>query len=165
MEPLLAAMPAVESPEGHVHFKNKLMWTLGILILYFALTNIPLFGLASSSQDVFMAWRALLHGASGSIVHLGIGPIVTASIVLQTPERCRYPAYRHQRSPRTGHVHGSPKDPHSRHDRDRGRPQPYRGVHAARSHHRGAQFFGGDLFASLAVDALSRSVSVASLSF
>jgi preprotein translocase subunit SecY len=83
MEPLLAAMPAVKSPEGHVHFKNKLMWTLGILILYFALTNIPIFGLASSSQDVFMAWRALLAGASGSIVHLGIGPIVTASIVLQ----------------------------------------------------------------------------------
>jgi len=83
MEPILAAMPAVKSPEGHVHFKNKLLWTLGILILYFALTNIPVFGLASSSQDVFMYWRALLAGASGSIVHLGIGPIVTASIVLQ----------------------------------------------------------------------------------
>jgi preprotein translocase subunit SecY len=83
MEPLLAAMPAVKSPEGHVHFKNKLMWTLGILILYFALTNIPVFGLDSSSQDVFLYWRALMAGASGSIVHLGIGPIVTASIVLQ----------------------------------------------------------------------------------
>ncbi|MGB7994374.1 preprotein translocase subunit SecY, partial [Methanoregula sp.] len=79
----LAAMPAVKSPEGHVHFKNKLMWTLGILILYFALTNIPIFGLASSSQDVFLYWRALLAGATGSIVDLGIGPIVTASIVLQ----------------------------------------------------------------------------------
>ena len=83
MEPLLAAMPAVKSPEGHVHFKNKLMWTLGILILYFALTNIPVFGLDPSSQDVFLYWRALMAGASGSIVHLGIGPIVTASIVLQ----------------------------------------------------------------------------------
>ena len=83
MEPLLAAMPAVKSPEGHVHFKNKLIWTLGILILYFALTNIPLFGIAPQSMDLFEAWRALLAGASGSIVHLGIGPIVTASIVLQ----------------------------------------------------------------------------------
>jgi preprotein translocase subunit SecY len=83
MEPLLAAMPAVKSPEGHVHFKNKLMWTFGILVLYFALTNIPIFGLASSSQDVFLYWRALMAGTSGSIVHLGIGPIVTASIVLQ----------------------------------------------------------------------------------
>ena len=83
MEPLLAAMPAVKSPEGHVHFKNKLMWTLGILILYFALTNIPVFGLDPRSLDVFLYWRALMAGASGSIVHLGIGPIVTASIVLQ----------------------------------------------------------------------------------
>ena len=83
LEPLLAAMPAVKSPEGHVHFKNKLLWTLAVLILYFALTNIPVFGLAPSSQDVFLYWRALLAGASGSIVHLGIGPIVTASIVLQ----------------------------------------------------------------------------------
>jgi len=83
MEPILAAMPAVKSPEGHVHFKNKLMWTLGILILYFALTNIQIFGLAPSSQDLFTAWRALLAGANGSIVYLGIGPIVTASIVLQ----------------------------------------------------------------------------------
>jgi preprotein translocase subunit SecY len=83
MEPLLAAMPAVKSPEGHVHFKNKLMWTLAVLVLYFALTNIPIFGLSSTSQDVFLYWRALLAGASGSIIHLGIGPIVTASIVLQ----------------------------------------------------------------------------------
>ena len=83
MEPLLAAMPAVKSPEGHVHFKNKLLWTLAILILYFALTNIPLFGLNPANQDLFAAWRALLAGASGSIIHLGIGPIVTASIVLQ----------------------------------------------------------------------------------
>lgn len=83
MEPLLAAMPAVKSPEGHVHFKNKLLWTLAILILYFTLTNIPLFGLAPSNQDLFAAYRALLAGASGSIIQLGIGPIVTASIVLQ----------------------------------------------------------------------------------
>ena len=83
MEPLLAMMPAVKAPEGHVHFKNKLAWTAGILLVYFILTNIPVFGLATSSQDMFEYYRALLAGASGSIVHLGIGPIVTASIVLQ----------------------------------------------------------------------------------
>ncbi|MDD3933038.1 MAG: preprotein translocase subunit SecY [Methanoculleus sp.] len=82
-EPILAAMPAVRSPEGHVHFKNKLMWTLAILLLYFALTNIDIFGLSPQSQDIFGMYRALLAGASGSLLHLGIGPIVTASIVLQ----------------------------------------------------------------------------------
>jgi preprotein translocase subunit SecY len=83
MEPLLAAMPSVKSPEGHVHFKTKLFWTLGILVLYFILSNILIFGLAPTSQDIFTYWRALLAGASGSIIHLGIGPIVTASIILQ----------------------------------------------------------------------------------
>ncbi|HWQ67175.1 MAG TPA: preprotein translocase subunit SecY [Methanospirillum sp.] len=83
IEPFLAMMPAVKTPEGHVHFKNKLAWTAGILFIYFALTNIPVFGLDPSSQDIFQYYRALLAGASGSIVHLGIGPIVTASIVLQ----------------------------------------------------------------------------------
>ncbi|MCE5337406.1 MAG: preprotein translocase subunit SecY [Methanomicrobiaceae archaeon] len=82
-EPILAAMPAVRSPEGHVHFKNKLMWTLAILLLYFTLTNIDIFGLSPQSQDIFGIYRALLAGASGSLLHLGIGPIVTASIVLQ----------------------------------------------------------------------------------
>lgn len=83
MEPFLAAMPAVRSPEGHVHFKNKLVWTAGILILYFVMTNIPLWGLSPGSQDLFQYYRALLAGASGSLVQLGIGPIVTASIILQ----------------------------------------------------------------------------------
>lgn len=83
MEPLLAAMPTVRSPDGHVHFKNKLLWTAGILILYFALTNVPLWGISPDSQDLFSYWRALLAGQSGSLLQLGIGPIVTASIVLQ----------------------------------------------------------------------------------
>ncbi|MGE5831353.1 MAG: preprotein translocase subunit SecY, partial [Methanomicrobiales archaeon] len=83
MEPLLAAMPSVKTPEGHVHFKTKLFWTVGVLILYFILSNILIFGLAPTSQDIFLYWRALLAGQSGTIIHLGIGPIVTASIVLQ----------------------------------------------------------------------------------
>lgn len=83
MEPILAKMPSVRAPEGHVHFKNKLAWTAAILILYFVLTNIPVFGLSDQSVDMFEYYRALLAGSTGTIVHLGIGPIVTASIVLQ----------------------------------------------------------------------------------
>ncbi|MCZ7401186.1 MAG: preprotein translocase subunit SecY, partial [Candidatus Methanoperedens sp.] len=75
--------PAVKRPEGHVHFKKKLGWTLGILVLYFVLANIPLFGLDKSSIDLFELYRAFFAGASGSLMVLGIGPIVTASIVLQ----------------------------------------------------------------------------------
>lgn len=52
-------------------------------MLYFILANIPLFGLDKSSIDLFELYRAFFAGASGSLMVLGIGPIVTASIVLQ----------------------------------------------------------------------------------
>lgn len=83
LEPIFNRLPAVAGPEGHVHFKNKMMWTLGILVLYFALANVPLFGLSADSIDLFEQYRAFFAGASGSMMLLGIGPIVTASIVLQ----------------------------------------------------------------------------------
>ena len=83
IEPFLRSLPAVKRPERHVHFKRKLMWTAAILILYFVLSNIAVFGLDKNSQDILAAYRAILAGATGSIILLGIGPIVTASIVLQ----------------------------------------------------------------------------------
>ena len=81
-EPVLTRMPAVRRPEGHVPFRRKLGWTAGILVLYFFLTNVTLFGLGQQS-DVFGQFRSILAGASGSLLQVGIGPIVTASIVLQ----------------------------------------------------------------------------------
>ncbi len=83
LDPIFRKLPAVASPEGHVHFKKKLMWTLGVLVLYFALANVPLFGLSADSIDLFEQYRAFFAGASNSLILLGIGPIVTASIVLQ----------------------------------------------------------------------------------
>ncbi len=83
-EPVLTRMPVVERPTGHVPFKRKLMWTAGILIVYFFLTNINPFGLAADQgSDFFGQFRSVLAGSSGSLLQVGIGPIVTASIVLQ----------------------------------------------------------------------------------
>ncbi|QLG48822.1 preprotein translocase subunit SecY [Natrinema halophilum] len=83
-EPVLTRMPAVRRPEGHVPFKRKLMWTAGILMLYFFLTNVSLLGLQTGqSEDLFGQFRAILAGGQGTVLQVGIGPIVTASIVLQ----------------------------------------------------------------------------------
>lgn len=82
LRPLINKMPAISKPEGHVHFKTKMTWTLIILITYFALTNVLLYGLGESI-DIFSEYRAIMAGASGSLMHLGIGPIVTGSIIMQ----------------------------------------------------------------------------------
>ncbi|MDI6810429.1 MAG: preprotein translocase subunit SecY [archaeon] len=83
LTPILSKFPMVERPGWHVHFKAKLGWTVAILILFFALGNVPLFGLAPESMDMFGRWRALFAGESFSLTALGIMPIVDASIVLQ----------------------------------------------------------------------------------
>lgn len=85
MEPVLVRMPEVQRPTGHVPFKRKLLWTTAVLVTYFIMTNILLFGLADGGAggDVFGQFRSILAGSSGTILQLGIGPIVTGSIVLQ----------------------------------------------------------------------------------
>ncbi|WP_255195214.1 preprotein translocase subunit SecY [Halorarius litoreus] len=82
-EPVLSRMPNVARPEGHVPFRRKLGWTAGVLVLYFFLTNVFLYGLGAGSEDAFGQFRSILAGGQGTILQLGIGPIVTASIVLQ----------------------------------------------------------------------------------
>jgi len=82
-EPLLTRMPSVSRPERHVRFRRQLMWTTGTLIIYFFLTNVAIYGLGGHAQDIFGQFRSILAGGSGSVLQLGIGPIVTASIVLQ----------------------------------------------------------------------------------
>ncbi len=80
---VLSKFPMVERPSWHVHFKSKMGWTIGILILFFALGNVPLFGLSPESLDLFGRWRAIFAGERFSLTALGIMPIVDASIVLQ----------------------------------------------------------------------------------
>ncbi|MCK4348062.1 MAG: preprotein translocase subunit SecY [Thermoplasmatales archaeon] len=83
LKPLIERWPAITKPEGHVTFRTKIFWTILCLIIYYILTNVMIFGLASGTIDLFEQYRFIMAGASGSIMHLGIGPIVTASIILQ----------------------------------------------------------------------------------
>lgn len=83
LEPIFTLLPQVRSPDYRVPFKEKLKWTGVILILYFILGQVTLFGLSTTAVDQFAQLRAVLAGSFGSIITLGIGPIVSASIILQ----------------------------------------------------------------------------------
>ena len=80
---LVDVYPSITKPEGHVRFNSKLWTTTLVLIIYFAMTNVMIWGLSKATIDVFSSFRAIMAGASGSIMHLGIGPIVTGSIIMQ----------------------------------------------------------------------------------
>jgi preprotein translocase subunit SecY len=81
---LVERLPAVKKPGRHVRFKEKFLWTSLILIIYFVLSNIYIYGLDRAQIiDVFASFRSIFAGQAGSIMDLGIGPIVTASIIMQ----------------------------------------------------------------------------------
>ncbi len=83
LEPIFKVIPEVKSPVHREEFNEKLKWTAVVLVLYYFLTLVPLYGLAPGAIDQFAQLRAVMAGSFGSILTLGIGPIVTASIVLQ----------------------------------------------------------------------------------
>ncbi len=86
MEPkdLLKNLPEVESPiEKKLSFNVKLKWTIIVLVAFFVMSNIALYGLANNALDRFEYLAVIMGTSFGSIISLGIGPIVMASIILQ----------------------------------------------------------------------------------
>ncbi|MFH1409853.1 MAG: preprotein translocase subunit SecY [Nanoarchaeota archaeon] len=83
-ENILNNLPEVAGPtQKRLSFKEKLKWTLIILVAFFILGLVPLFGLGQNQLAQFDFLSLILGAEFGSLVSLGIGPIVTASIVLQ----------------------------------------------------------------------------------
>ena len=81
---LILNLPEVAAPtQKRLSFKEKLKWTALVLVLFFILGMIPLFGLGPNALQQFEYLSIILGAKFGSIISLGIGPIVTASIVLQ----------------------------------------------------------------------------------
>ncbi len=77
-------LPEVTRPKEHrVSFNTKLKWTLIVLIVFFIFANTPLFGIEENTLQRFEYLAVVLGTSFGSIITLGIGPIVLASIILQ----------------------------------------------------------------------------------
>ncbi|MBI2669173.1 preprotein translocase subunit SecY [Candidatus Woesearchaeota archaeon] len=84
LDNLIGHFPEVRGPQQKkLPFKEKLKWTLITLVLFFVLGLVPLFGLGENALQQFEFLSIILGASFGSIISLGIGPLVTSSIVLQ----------------------------------------------------------------------------------
>lgn len=81
---ILHNLPEVISPtEKKLSFNIKLKWTLIILTSFFVLSNVAIWGGTAEGLKRF-EYLAIIMGTNfGSIISLGIGPIVMSSIILQ----------------------------------------------------------------------------------
>jgi len=83
LQTIVHLLPEVEIPKRHIPFKEKIIWTIAVLIIYFIMGEIPLYGITQSAQDWFGMLKSVLASEQGTLLHLGIGPIVTAGIFMQ----------------------------------------------------------------------------------
>lgn len=81
--PLSRFVPEVSSPKRSVSFNEKLFWTLIALAIYLVMTEIPLYGVPTGQGLELTALRVIFASNRGTLMELGIGPIVTAGLILQ----------------------------------------------------------------------------------
>jgi len=82
--PLSRVIPEVGKPDRDVSFKEKAVYTVLCLLLYLIMAQIPLYGLPQNiGPDPFFWMRTILASSRGTLMELGIGPIVTAGLVMQ----------------------------------------------------------------------------------
>lgn len=82
-KPVARAVPEIKAPERRVRFNEKLFWTGLVLIIYLVMSEVPLFGITPTALGQLTALRVIFASSRGTLMELGIGPIVTAGLILQ----------------------------------------------------------------------------------
>ena len=76
-------LPEVRKPIRKVPLSEKFFWTGLALVAYLVMAQIPMYGVNIGQGDPFALLRVIFASQRGTLMELGIGPIVTAGLVMQ----------------------------------------------------------------------------------
>jgi preprotein translocase subunit SecY len=79
----LERLPGVKDPLKKLGFSEKLRYTGMVLLIFFVMSQIMVFGIRVEGLQQLKVFELLLASKFGSLTTLGIGPIVVAAIILQ----------------------------------------------------------------------------------
>lgn len=83
VRPFMSITPEVVKPTREVRFNEKMAWTFVALIIYFVMASTPIILARPGESDPFAYMRTITASTQGSLAELGIGPIVTAGLIMQ----------------------------------------------------------------------------------
>lgn len=85
IDPVLKYIPGIKKPSSPLTFREKLKWTAVIMCVYFLMFSTPAFGVSTATinQPLIQLISIVFASRIGSLITVGIGPIVLSSIVLQ----------------------------------------------------------------------------------
>lgn len=79
-----AVLPEIPKPQRKPSLNERFIWTSLALIVYLVMSITPLFQFGGNRQsDPFAFLRIIFASQQGTLMELGIGPIVTAGLILQ----------------------------------------------------------------------------------
>ena len=78
-------LPEIPKPERKPTLNERFIWTALALVAYLVMSTTPLYGFggAGSQKDQLAFLRVVFASAQGTLMELGIGPIVTSGLILQ----------------------------------------------------------------------------------
>lgn len=84
IRPVMCVLPEVATPTRKIPFREKVLWTVITLFIFLVCCQIPLYGIKTTdSADPFYWVRVILASNRGTLMELGISPIVTSGMVMQ----------------------------------------------------------------------------------
>lgn len=84
VKPFLGFVPEVHGGGKKVPLREKVIYTMITLFMFLVCSQLPLYGIHSTTGADPLYWmRAILASSRGSVMELGIGPIVTSGLVMQ----------------------------------------------------------------------------------
>ncbi|MEB3825561.1 MAG: preprotein translocase subunit SecY [Desulfurococcales archaeon] len=76
-------IPTISKPVQKPSLYRRLAWTGIVLVIYLIMANTPLYGIHQQGQTQIELQRIIFASKAGTLMELGIGPIVTAGLILQ----------------------------------------------------------------------------------
>lgn len=84
VKPLMFLVPSIKEPTKVIGKTDRFIWTAIALFIYLICCQIPLYGIFNSSGADPLYWlRVILASNRGTLMELGISPIVTSGMIMQ----------------------------------------------------------------------------------
>lgn len=85
VDKIVNLIPGIKNPSTPLTFREKLKWTAIVISVYLIMFSTPAFGvnISALNNPLFTVINTIFAARIGTLVTVGIGPIVLASIILQ----------------------------------------------------------------------------------
>ena len=84
IRPALQYIPELPQLNTKISMKDRMIWTVIVLLIFLVCSQIPLYGIAKMGADDPRYWtRIILASNRGTLMELGISPIVNAGMIMQ----------------------------------------------------------------------------------